>query len=120
MVESGGLENRCPGQPGPRVRISTSPVKFRSRPFEMACVYILYSKKRNHFYKGSSHENGHLSRLEAHNAGKVKSTKAGIPWELVHVEFFDEYSLARKRELFLKTGPGRTWIKEQFRSLTVK
>ena len=80
----------------------------------MACVYILYSKQKNQFYKGSSHEDDHLQRLKAHNSGKVKSTKSGIPWKLAHIEFFTDYSSARKRELFLKTGPGRKWIKENF------
>ena len=85
----------------------------------MACVYILYSKQRNQFYKGSLREDDSLTRLKAHNSGKVRSTKAGIPWELVRVEFFEEYSFARKRELFLKTGPGRKWIKEQMGSFKV-
>jgi len=44
-------------------------------------VYILYSQKRSRYYVGqtSNIEN----RLKKHNLGNVKSTKYGIPWELV-------------------------------------
>jgi len=52
--------------------------------------------------------------MKAHNAGKVRSTKAYRPWKVVYAEQYDLYSEARKRELFLKSGAGRKWLKEQF------
>ena len=61
---------------------------------------------------GSSHEENANSRLNSHNSGKTKSTKFGRPWVIIHEETFLTYTEARKRELFLKTGQGRKWIKE--------
>ena len=76
----------------------------------MSCVYILKSYKTKKYYVGSSRENDAKKRLEAHNSGKIKSTKYGKPWKLVNKEFFDSYTIARKRELFLKSGKGRSII----------
>ena len=78
----------------------------------MPCVYILESLKSQLRYTGSSHANSGIERLKLHNAGKVKSTKSGRPWVIVREEFFATYTDARKRELFLKTGQGRKFIKE--------
>lgn len=62
-------------------------------------------------YTGSTHENDPNKRFQNHNSGKVKSTKSGRPWKLVYTEKFDNYTEARKRELFLKTGKGRELLK---------
>ncbi len=80
----------------------------------MPCIYILYSEGRNRFYTGSSKEDNADSRLKSHNAGKTKSTKAGQPWKVIYEEQHTDYTAARKREIFLKSGVGRKWIKEQF------
>lgn len=80
----------------------------------MPCVYILRSQKTQKHYTGSSHEDEPTQRLKRHNSGQVKSTKSGLPWSLIHLEYFENYSLARKREIFLKTGKGREWIKLKF------
>ena len=78
----------------------------------MACTYILYSAKTNKYYKGSSRENEANARLATHNRGHVKSTKSGTPWKLVYQEHFPDYTSARKKEIFLKSGIGRKWIKD--------
>ncbi|MBF0122867.1 MAG: GIY-YIG nuclease family protein [Candidatus Omnitrophica bacterium] len=83
----------------------------------MPCTYILYSKSRGVFYKGSSREDTADLRFEAHNYSRVRSTKSGVPWELVCVEYYESYDLARRREMFLKTGVGRKWILENFSDL---
>ena len=44
-------------------------------------------------------------RLEKHNDGKVKSTKAWRPWLVVYTEEFPTFGEARKREWFLKCTP---------------
>ncbi|WP_162343172.1 GIY-YIG nuclease family protein [Cyclobacterium salsum] len=45
-------------------------------------VYILYSASLDHFYVGQTQDlEAHLQR---HNFGRNKSTKAGIPWIMVH------------------------------------
>jgi len=79
----------------------------------MAITYIIFSKIKNQFYVGSSRSND-TSRLNAHNSGKVRSTKSGRPWVEVAMESFDSYTEARRREIFLKTGVGRQWIKDRF------
>ena len=74
----------------------------------MYFVYVLYSKKLNKRYVGSSHDVN--SRLNEHNNGKSKFTKAGVPWKLIYQESYPTNSEARKRELFLKSGAGRKFI----------
>ena len=80
----------------------------------MPCVYILYSENSNKFYTGSSRDDIPDNRLKAHNSGKTKSTKSGLPWILIHDEQYPDYTEARKREIFLKSGVGRKWIKEKY------
>ncbi|VAX37104.1 hypothetical protein MNBD_UNCLBAC01-1613 [hydrothermal vent metagenome] len=80
----------------------------------MAFIYILFSKSKNKFYTGSTHEDSSEKRLQAHNFSKTRSTKAGIPWKVIYEEKYLNYTEARKRELFLKTGVGRAWIKKEF------
>ena len=82
----------------------------------MATIYILYSKKTNKFYTGSSRTNT-ASRLMAHNTGHTQSTKSGKPWILVLEEWYETYTEARQRENFLKSGVGRKWINENIGSL---
>ncbi len=80
----------------------------------MPCVYILHSDRTNKFYMGSSREDDALSRLRSHNQSKTRSTKSGIPWRLIHEEKLLDYTLARKREIFLKSGVGRQWVDQNF------
>jgi putative endonuclease len=47
----------------------------------MTWVYVLYSESTDTFYKDQT-ENLH-ERLERHNKGYEKFTKAGRPWKLV-------------------------------------
>jgi putative endonuclease len=49
-------------------------------------------------------------RLRRHNAGHSKSTKAGAPWILVYTETFSSRGEAVQRELFLKSGSGRSML----------
>ncbi|MBM4351620.1 MAG: GIY-YIG nuclease family protein [Deltaproteobacteria bacterium] len=82
----------------------------------MPCVYILYSGSTNKFYIGSSREGSADRRLKSHNTGKSKSTKAGRPWSLIYEERCSDYTEARKKENYLKSGVGRGWIKEKFKN----
>jgi putative endonuclease len=45
-------------------------------------VYILQSIKTDRFYVGQTQDL--TSRIKRHNSGLVKSTKHGMPWNLVH------------------------------------
>ena len=103
MWESGLIQRFRPPEAGP-------PLAEK----HMAITYIIFSKNKNQFYVGSSRNEDLLIRLKSHNSGKVRSTKSGRPWIQVVVESFSDYTEARKREIFLKSGIGRQWIKNKF------
>ncbi len=71
-------------------------------------VYILYSPSKDSYYVG--HTKNILNRLEYHNNGYNKSTKSGIPWELVHKEEFNTRSDAMKREMEIKSKKSKKYI----------
>ena len=50
-------------------------------------------------------------RIKAHNKGRVRTTKHRRPVKLIHAEKTTNYAKARKRELYLKSGTGRDWLK---------
>lgn len=70
--------------------------------------YILYSESIDRFYYG--HTSNLSKRIERHNAGKVKSTKSGIPWVLKHSEGFATKSDAMKREYEVKRWKNRKLV----------
>ena len=56
------------------------------------------------------------ARLQKHNAGDVRSTKAYRPWNLLYTESYNDKTSARKRELFLKKNArARRELFEQLR-----
>ena len=59
-------------------------------------LYILQSSKSGKLYIGQT-ENIE-DRLNRHNKGYSKSTKFGIPWELIYTEEYATRSEAMKRE----------------------
>ncbi len=63
-------------------------------------VYILYSKKRSRYYVGQT--NSIVDRLKSHNSGYVKSTKSGLPWNLVLTFNVENRSEAMKLEKKIK------------------
>jgi putative endonuclease len=66
----------------------------------MFYVYILKSKKDGQRYTGST--NDLKNRFKEHNNGKVLSTKARRPFELIYYEAYKSDYDARKREKNLK------------------
>ncbi|MFY0674303.1 MAG: GIY-YIG nuclease family protein [Bacteroidia bacterium] len=76
----------------------------------MYYVYILYSEAHDRYYIGQT--NNLESRLERHNKGYVKSTKAYKPWELVFSEEFDTRQQAMQRESELKRLKSKVKISE--------
>ena len=66
----------------------------------MFYVYILKSKKDGQCYTGST--NDLKDRFKEHNNGKVLSTKARRPFELIYYEAYKSDHDARKREKNLK------------------
>ena len=71
-------------------------------------VYILQSKKNNKFYIGFSDDVER--RLSQHNAGRNKSTKSGVPWELRYQEEFDDRKKAMNREKEIKDKKSKKYI----------
>jgi len=79
----------------------------------MFYVYVIYSNLFDRYYVGMT--KNLENRLIEHNSGKMKSTKAFIPWILVHNELFETRILARQREKYLKSAAGRRWRKQNIR-----
>ncbi|MDD5626977.1 MAG: GIY-YIG nuclease family protein [Patescibacteria group bacterium] len=75
----------------------------------MYYVYILFSTRLKKIYKGFT--SNLKRRFLKHNLGEVRSTKKGIPWQLVYYEAFLSKRDARREELFLKSGKGRERVK---------
>jgi len=74
----------------------------------MFYTYILYSDLKDQYYVGYT-QNLEL-RLERHNSGWSRSTKAGIPWEIVYFEEFETKSEAINRESEIKKMKSRKYI----------
>ncbi|MGC9364202.1 MAG: GIY-YIG nuclease family protein [Fidelibacterota bacterium] len=77
-------------------------------------VYILYSPSKDRYYIGQT---GDLNRrLVEHNSGQSKSTRAGIPWQLVYRCQFDNRRAAVHYESYLKRMKSRRFIEELIKS----
>ena len=76
----------------------------------MGVVYILFSKKLNKFYVGSSTDIDR--RLTEHNSGKSKFTSRGMPWLLIYKEDYSTLTEAKKRELQIKKRKSRFYLQE--------
>ena len=72
-------------------------------------VYAIKSRLRDYIYVG--HTNNLERRITEHNAGKTRSTKPYIPFELIYSEEFENRLEAIKREKYLKSGIGKEYLK---------
>jgi len=85
----------------------------------MFYVYVLKSKTSGKWYTGST--NDLRKRLRQHNNGQSTWTKRGILWEVIYYEACLNEEDARSRELYLKSGMGKRYLKnrlKRFLSLT--
>jgi putative endonuclease len=73
-------------------------------------VYIIKSKADGSFYTGQCQDI--QGRLQHHNSGYTKSTKAKIPWQIVYYEKYDTRSEAVRRELEVKKKKSRQYIEK--------
>jgi putative endonuclease len=71
-------------------------------------LYILKSKTSDKYYIG--HTENIERRLFYHNSGYSKSTKYGVPWELVYLENYNNRSEAVQRENQLKSQKSEEYI----------
>ncbi|MEK7583783.1 MAG: GIY-YIG nuclease family protein [Patescibacteria group bacterium] len=85
----------------------------------MYYTYVLQSKKDGKWYTGFSVDV--RKRLSEHNSGKVFSTKGRGPFTVIYYEACLNEFDARQREKYLKSGPGKRYLKnrlKRFLSLT--
>ena len=78
-------------------------------------AYVLMSAGQDYLYKGSCRDL--KKRLADHRAGRVSHTKNRRPLSLAHFEYFENFTDARKRENFLKSGAGRTLLKSMIEAI---
>jgi len=71
-------------------------------------VYVLQSDLDKKFYTGITQDL--MKRIEEHNSGISKATKARVPFKLVYYEFCLNHKDAMKRERYLKTTWGKRYI----------
>ncbi|MBI5458058.1 GIY-YIG nuclease family protein [Candidatus Kaiserbacteria bacterium] len=89
------------------------------RDKESFYTYILRSLKDGETYTGFT--NDLRKRFKQHSDGLSRSTKGRRPLELIYYEMCRNEDDARSRELFLKFGMGKRYIKNRlkgFLSLT--
>lgn len=79
---------------------------------KMFYVYVLFDKNRN-FYIGYSKDL--KARIKEHRDGKVYSTKTKLPIKLIYYEACVNQFDAVKREKYLKSGPGRKFLKNRLK-----
>ena len=76
----------------------------------MHFVYVLYSLKDHKLYKGFT--SNIQNRFLRHNSGGNKSTAHRKPFVIVHIEQFEDKTLAMKREKHLKSLEGGAELKQ--------
>ena len=82
-------------------------------------IYVLRSMKDGETYTG--YTNDLRTRFKQHIDGLTSSTKGRRPLELIYYEMCRNEDDARSRELFLKSGMGKRYLKtrlKRFLSLT--
>ncbi|MBI2409460.1 GIY-YIG nuclease family protein [Candidatus Kaiserbacteria bacterium] len=89
------------------------------RDYKSFYVYVLRSYKDNRWYTGFTHDL--RKRFKQHQDGLTRSTKGRGPFELIYYEMSQHENDARARELFLKSGMGKRYLRnrlKRFLSLT--
>lgn len=78
----------------------------------MYYVYVLKSCKNSSQYIGFTEKFPH-QRLHEHNYRSSTYTRNNGPYKLIYCEEHSEKVVAQKRELFLKSGNGRRFLKKK-------
>jgi putative endonuclease len=76
-------------------------------------TYVLRSKKSGNFYTG--YTNDLRKRFKEHNDNKSTYTKGRGPYELVYYEACLDQDDARSREIYLKAGKGKRYLKSRLK-----
>jgi putative endonuclease len=75
----------------------------------MIIVYAIRSLSRKYIYVGMT--NDVKRRIDEHNNGENRSTKAYGPFILIYSEEFPDRASARIKEKYLKSGVGKEFLK---------
>jgi putative endonuclease len=75
----------------------------------MYFVYAIKSTNRNYIYVGFTSDLNR--RIQEHNKGENRSTKAYIPFVLLYSETVPDRISARQKEKYLKSGIGKEFLK---------
>lgn len=78
----------------------------------MFYAYVLKSLKNGRNYVGSTDNLNR--RICEHNSGQSKYTSSTRPFRLVYFERFKTRIEAVQREMFLKSGKGREFLKKSY------
>jgi putative endonuclease len=74
-------------------------------------VYILRSKTGGQWYTGYTEDL--RKRFKEHNDGKSQYTKNRGPYELIYYESYRNKDDARSRELQIKSGTGKAYLRKR-------
>lgn len=77
----------------------------------MFYAYVLQSKKNGNFYTGYTSDL--RKRFKEHNENRFGYTKGRGPYLLIYYEAYLNEDDARSRELYLKAGRGRRYLKSR-------
>lgn len=84
----------------------------------MYYVYILFSEKDRLLYTGYAPDL--RVRFDKHTKGFVKATKYRRPLKLIYYEAYSNELDARRREVYLKGGKGKSELKIQLKEILLK
>jgi len=73
-------------------------------------VYALSSLVRNYIYVGLT--SNVERRIRQHNEGKEKTTRPYRPFNLILTETYQTRIEAREREVYLKSGSGKEYLRD--------
>ena len=76
----------------------------------MVTIYVIQSISTNKLYVGMTEDL--KNRLNEHNAGKSKYTASFKPWKVIYTETADDFTGARKREIYLKSTAGKNFVRK--------
>ena len=75
----------------------------------MIYLYVIKSEVNGDLYVGICKDVER--RIGGHQAGKNRYTKGLRPWKLMQVEEYPDWSAARQKEKYYKSGIGKEYLK---------
>ncbi|MEK7144774.1 MAG: GIY-YIG nuclease family protein [Patescibacteria group bacterium] len=79
----------------------------------MYYTYLIESKKDNRWYTGCTQDL--RKRFNLHNSNMVVATKGRGPFTLIYYEACGDKQDAFAREKYLKSGPGKRYLKNRLK-----